>query len=542
MRTLLRLAVLTLAITAQAQTVFVFSLDGLGHHHFSRFPLKTLQRLAARGATAAGIQPAFPSTTANSHAALWTGAYADVSHIAANSQPLLPRAAHTFLERNNGFRSDQLAAEPIWVAAARQNVKTVVYQAPQAFPFRDFNTHTNATTLNGYQSRQIARHAILRRKDLTFTSPTEFHFQHGPVTLKGVLSKTGLTIENTPVPHAPAESQPPFKRPLARRFSQGLYIDSPVPAVVYFRLFERTETDLLLYISPIQELAISQGSAVPLLKESGGFFGNTYQGPLFTDAQSLEVMELLARQNARHTEWLTKHLSPGLFIGYLPIIDELGHRYLGLYEQKDPSAQKAMLWGYTIAERWSQQIARLLTKKDHLILTADHGMAPTYKLVSVNEILRRAGLGSKATHIYNSVLLNTTDWKGGTVTDRLQVRAQVQQALQAQNVFTGFYTPEQHGAQYGIGGPAGSDLYFDLQPGYYVRDAVGEIFPPLDKPAGNHGFRPDREDMLAVLFATGPKLKPGTQWPRLKSIDVAPLAAKLLSIDPPRHAKGTSPF
>ena len=46
---------------------------------------------------------------------------------------------------------------------------------------------------------------------------------------------------------------------------------------------------------------------------------------------------------------------------------------------------------------------------------------------------------------------------------------------------------EQHGAQYGIGGPAGSDLYFDLQPGYYVRDVAGELFPVLDNPAGNHG-------------------------------------------------------
>lgn len=539
---ILRLAVLALAITAEAQTVFVFSLDGLGHHHFSRFPLKTLQRLASRGAKAAGIQPAFPSTTANSHAALWTGAYGDVSHIAANSQPALPRAAHTFLERNNGFRSNQLAAEPLWITAARQDRKTVVYQAPQVFPFTAFNTHPNVTALNGYQSRQVARQAILRRKDLTFETPTTFHFQHGPVTLKGTLTKTGLLIEGTPVPFAPAETDPPVRRPLARHFSAGLYLEDPVPAVVYFRLFEKSDSDLLLYVSPIQELAISQGTAVPLLKEAGGFLGNTYLGPLLTLAQSMEVMELLARQNARHTEWLTRHFRPRLFIGYLPILDELGHRYLGLYEQQDPAARKAMLWGYTIAERWSQQIAKLLTGDDHLILTADHGMAPTYKLVNVNEILRRAGLGRVATHIYNSVLINTADWKDGTVNNRAEVRAQVQRALEAQKVFAGFYTPEEHGAQYGIGGPAGSDLYFDLLPGYYVRDAVGELFPPLEAPAGNHGYRPDREDMLAVLFAYGPKLKPGTQWARLKSIDVAPLAAKLLGMDPPRNAKGTSPF
>ena len=56
---------------APAQTVFLFSLDGFGHQFFTKSPaaapLKTFRRLAARGAMADGIQPAFPSTTANSH-------------------------------------------------------------------------------------------------------------------------------------------------------------------------------------------------------------------------------------------------------------------------------------------------------------------------------------------------------------------------------------------------------------------------------------------------------------------------------------------
>jgi hypothetical protein len=118
----------------------------------------------------------------------------------------------------------------------------------------------------------------------------------------------------------------------------------------------------------------------------------------------------------------------------------------------------------------------------------------------------------------------------------------VQAALAAYDVFTGFYTPEEHGAQYGIGGPAGSDLYFDLKPGYTVREQVGEIFPPLESPTGVHGFRPDRPDMLATLFAVGPRLRPGTKWPRLRSIDVAPLVTTLLGIAPPRDARGRSPM
>jgi len=533
---------LLLAPAAFADTVFVFSLDGLGHEVFRTAPLPTLQRLAAKGAQADGMQPAFPSTTANSHAALWTGAYGDVSGITANSQPRLPRKDHTFRERNNGYRADQLTAEPIWVTAARQGVRTVVYEAPQVFPFGPANTHEKAITLNGYQTRQVAPHQVLKRSDLKFASDAEFQFQHGPIELRGTLTASGLRIGGIDVKAAPAESGLVGSRPLARYFSAGLYIDDPVPAVIYFRLFSYSNDDLLLYVSPVQEMGISQGDARPLLREAGGFIGNSYQGPKLDEWQAMETTELLTRQNLAHTAWLQRHYQPGLFIGYLPVADELGHRYTGLRSAGDATAIRALAWGFGVIERWSQGIAKLVGRRDHLVLTADHGMTPVSKAVNVNEILRRAGLGGDAVHVYNSVLLNTADWKGGTVTDRLTTRTRVQAALAAYDVFTGFYTPEEHGARYGIGGPAGSDLYFDLKPGYTVRDQVGEVFPPLDKPIGVHGFRPDREDMLATLFAVGPAFKAGTKWPRLRSIDVAPLVTTLLGIAPPRGARGQSPM
>lgn len=533
---------LLLAPAALADTVFVFSLDGLGHEVFKTAPLPTLQRLAEKGAQADGMQPAFPSTTANSHAALWTGAYGDVSGIAANSQPRLPRKDHTFRERNNGYRADQLTAEPIWVTAARQGVRTVAYQAPQAFPFGPANTHEKAITWNGYQTRQVAPHQVLKRSDLQFVSATDFRFRHGPMELRGTLAATGLRINGIEVKAAPVETGLIGSRPLARHFSAGLYVDDPVPAVLYFRLFAYSKDDLLLYVSPAQEMGVSQGDAQALLREAGGFIGNSYQGPMLDEWQSMETTELLTRQNLAHTAWLQRHYQPGLFIGYLPVADELGHRYAGLQNAGDATAMRALDWGFGIIERWSRGIAKLVGSRDHLILTADHGMTPVSKAVNVNEILRRAGLGSMAVHVYNSVLLNTTDWKEGTVTDRLATRARVQAALAAHDVFTGFYTPEEHGAKYGIGGGAGSDLYFDLKPGYTVRDQVGEVFPPMEKPLGVHGFRPDRDDMLATLFAVGPRLKAGTKWPRLRSIDVAPLVATLLGISPPRHARGQSPM
>jgi uncharacterized protein YndB with AHSA1/START domain len=517
-----------------AQTLFLFSLDGLGHQIFTQAPyasqLKTLRRMAANGAMADGLQAAFPSTTANSHAALWTGVYGDRSQITANSQPLLPRSAHTFLERGSGYRADQLAAEPIWVIAGRQNRRSVVYQAPQAFPFLPINTHPNAVTLNGYQTRQIAGHRVLRRADLTFDSSDRFHFEHGPVTLRGRLLPGGLAIEGVPVRYKPAVT----RYSGARHFSSGYYVDAPVPAVIYFRLFEYTSSDLLLYVSPIQELAISQGDARDLLRSTGGFIGNSYAGPALNVWQALETSELVARQNARHTLWLARRHKPDLFVGYLPLADELGHRFIGLYRNSDPEALRAMDWGYRIIEEWSRQVTALAGARDHVIVTADHGMTPVTKLVNIRGALRRAGLDASVSSVSNFVVLNTPDWKNGAVQDREGTLSRVRAVLTAlrnpEPVIAGFFTPEEHGGKFGIGGPAGGDLYFDLEPGYYVRDGIGELFPPLDKPIGAHGHRPDREDMLATLIVRGPTIPKATRWPRMRSIEVAPLAAKLLGI------------
>jgi predicted AlkP superfamily pyrophosphatase or phosphodiesterase len=530
-----------------ADRVFVFSFDGLGHQILTKLPaaaqLKTLRAWAARGAIADGIVPAFPSTTANSHAALWTGAYGDVSLITANNQPVVPRAEHTFLERSNGYRSDQLAAEPLWVAAARQGKKVVAYQVTQAIPFRDINTHPNAVVINSYQTREVARHQLLRRSDFVIGDGGRFTFRHGELTLAGEFLQEGLRIEGVTVKPAPV-SQGLSEGPLARHFSDPLWIEQPFPAAIYFRLFRYSKDDLLLYVSPVEETAFSIGEAREMLREAGGTVNNSM---LFSDVElgiGLETMELAARQNARQTAWLWRKHKPDLFIGYNPFADEVEHQYLGAYLRGDTEAKRAMDWAFAIVERWSREIGALMEERDHVVITSDHGMSPTYQSVNVNEILRRAGLADEASLVYNSILLNTTDWKGGAVRDREALRKRVRAALESVRnggpVFTAFFTAD--GGRFALNGPAGSDLYFDLAPGYTVQDVAGQLFPQPARMGGNHGFRPDREDMLAVLIAAGPRIAPGTKWPRLKSIDFTSLVSDLLGVDPPRQAQGRSPL
>lgn len=91
-----------------------------------------IRALFSRSACAAYAQPAFPSLTAPGHASLWTGAYGDVSGIAANDQPRLPLDEHTLLESVSGFSFEALRAEPLWLTAGRAGVSVVGHHVTQA--------------------------------------------------------------------------------------------------------------------------------------------------------------------------------------------------------------------------------------------------------------------------------------------------------------------------------------------------------------------------------------------------------------------------
>jgi hypothetical protein len=66
-----------IAASPPPSRVVLVSLDALGYQIWLQDPvaaeLTALREIADSGVVAAGVQPAFPSTTANSHAAIWTG-------------------------------------------------------------------------------------------------------------------------------------------------------------------------------------------------------------------------------------------------------------------------------------------------------------------------------------------------------------------------------------------------------------------------------------------------------------------------------------
>lgn len=569
--------------------VFLVSLDGLGyetlHHDPVARELTSVHQLAKAGTEARGMTPHFPSTTANGHAAIWTGMWGDRNGIMSNSMPAAPRGEHTILDRVNGYRSDALRAEPFWVTAARQGVRTVAQQVTQAYPFTRLNTAENAVVLNGYQTKLIAEHTVLKRADVTpercgHGAPEGaecFTWKAGPVAMHGVLTRgetpavavtaVGRTVHARA---APLETEPPRSRELARHFSRGLHLPDVAgagPATVYFRLFEVSANDFLLYQSPIHELGVSGGPELRarLIREAGGYIGNgpkyakPYKlgTPLFqggdgaAERRYLEAVELVARQFVAHAEWLIKNVEPRLFIGYIPLPDEIDHAWKALAQTSD-AYQELRTWGYVIANKYPAAINALRRPEDRLVLVSDHGMTPVFKEVHVNAALRNAGLlatddngnidpaRTKVMDIRNCLLVNTTQWKGGIVPTR-QRRAVIAQAARVlrdirdpetnKSVISRVYTSDRDARRFGYGGPNGADACFDYAPGYAGADAFApELITRKSPPAGAHGLDPTRRDMEGVFIASGSGIQADATVPKRRAIDVAPYVLKLLGL------------
>ncbi len=600
MRTLVvAITVLLAACGAGAEDrLILVSFDGLGQQIVNDDPvaaeLTALQGIAARGVSAAGVLPAAPSTTANSHAAIWTGTYHN--GVLYNSNPYPAKSGRTVRERRNGFRAESLLAEPLWVTAGRQGVPAVAHQATQAYPFLPGNTAPEASAppvvVNGYQTKRLAPHQALRKADVEWTecdgwtpalpAPARcFGWTAGEVSFHAAIVEQAIWVAldksgpRVSVAAAPLEEGYANDRPLARHFSDPLPVNGV--SAVYFRLFEFAPggSDFLLFQSVIQESGLHDGKRTAnealeeMVSATGPFLPNgpvqLYRsgrlGPALlsggtgvAERRYLEVVELITRQFNRHSRWLWEHYQPRLLLDYFPYPDEVDHTWLGLVRTPPESLSAdsreklhdARRWAYRLINRRLETLAGLAGAEDHILVTGDHGMAAVSKVVKIDQALARHGLDGDAVHLRYSILLNGGDWVGGAVEAlrREETLARVTEALASiRDPETGerVVTRIERVAQ--RAGHLTADLTFDLRPGYAAVDsAAGPMVEAAGHPFGTHGLSPVRPDMRTILAGAGPRLERGAQWPLLRSIDIAPLVADLLGIDPPKNSEGRSPL
>ena len=262
---------------------------------------------------------------------------------------------------------------------------------------------------------------------------------------------------------------------------------------------------------------------------------------------------------------------------YLPMADEFGHLLYGRLDPRLASHDPALdgLLRPVLAGAFGEVdrvLGRMFALAEaagaHLMVVSDHGMSGTDRLLHLNVALERARLlafaadGTVDLSRTKAMLLTTAD---GSVAINRTVRPQgvvppgeeravleaVRTALlgirsEGEPVVTGFLTPAGEG-KVRPGGNSTGDLFPVLRPGFLpsARPADDIVMPA--RAAGNHGFHPFRRDMLAVLGAWGPRIRPASEWPRASALDVVPTALDLLGLPadpalPGRSLLGAAPL
>lgn len=321
---------------ATAPPVLLISMDGLNEATLRRTlspaQAPTFHQVFEEGRCAEHVIPAFPSLTAASHAALWTGAWGNVTGLTGNALHRLPRSEHTVLALRSGFSYLPLGAEPVWITAARHGLRVGGHHPTQApFPAgfppldtdqtperaeerraeqREILAQANIKVFNGYNQR-LLEDGVRRAADMTPGSVADWRGLEalppdGPppralqwetplgqlhVLLHGdAEGYRRLAVATRPVlddavmveAHA-AETEAPDGRALARFFSPPLRLESGAgePVSMRFRLFEIAAdgSDFLLY-HPAVHVAEANRPEVMQAYELGapGWVGNSSMG------------------------------------------------------------------------------------------------------------------------------------------------------------------------------------------------------------------------------------------------------------------------
>jgi len=438
---------------APAKKAIIISWDGAADWVMDRLltegRLPNVARVAKAGARADYCVPAFPSKTACGHAALWTGAYADVNGITGNAVPLFPRGEHTLLEQRSGFDSASLRAEPLFLTAAKAGKKVVILSATQAFPPDRWVAELRVRgvpedrflSFSGFES-SIAGDAIHDGKSLRPAegwtplpphngSPREFSAVVGEQTFyflvyddpaDPVVGADTLLIRQESRDAAKSSASATLKPAEAtgnvQQWSPRFRVTKgDLFGYTYFRLFALApEGGLVLYqravnglrgAAPREEIeryldAYGGFHAAPFNPYENGALGKTlWQGGDGTaERRLLECIRLDIEFLKRGTRYAIKRWNPDLLHHYTPWSDSAGHMWMGALDPASPRYDPALaqkLWPFyaqvfELQDDWLGAILREMDRESVLCLVSDHGMEGVGRFFAPNAALEKAGL------------------------------------------------------------------------------------------------------------------------------------------------------
>jgi predicted AlkP superfamily pyrophosphatase or phosphodiesterase len=407
--------------------------------------LPGLARLARDGAHARHVTPGYPSITAQGWAALWTGAYGDVTGATGNTVPVLPRSEHTLLESESGFAAPR--ADPIWMAALRADRRVVVLSTSGFGAAEDYHEEMRAAgipldRLVSYNQfgASVAERGVL---DETALHPArgwqsigsdegdalEFSLAVGESAFHVLVfgdpsnPREGLNTaavcadekdlngrcELITAAEAGTDLEPWSEAFVARR--EGLV------GRVYFRLFDLAPdgSRMLFYQravsgipnpSPIEEEFLDGAGAVSEQPQVDAYLAGDFGPPVWEDGDGtaerrlLEVARLEAELSKRAIWEALDLYDPDVLLHYTAITDQIGHALIGALDPRSPRFELHLadeLWPVyvEVLQLQDQILPELLDRVDSstiVTVLSDHGMGGAGTYFSPNAVLEEAGL------------------------------------------------------------------------------------------------------------------------------------------------------
>ncbi len=597
---------------APARRVVLLSIDGLaavrqdellarGAYHDA----EGLAAFAARGFVVDRAIAVNPTLTAVSHASIATGAFPAVTGIVSNAFHL---PGTPISQSVSGFAAPW-HAEPLWAAFRRQGRRVGVLAfpgcdgtAPQraadfgtAFPAAPF-AHPREVALSAREfapvpaggaaapeqcgSPRLATVAVkLSGGDVPPTAT--FYLTACTAPGGGPPTYTSLVVDDDP---DPADGTLARVRPgewfplqlvtpdpdggsrlvgswcLLQDLDPGLdrvrfYQGSFNATRAYPRSFrERLDRDAGFWPGPADDRALERG-----LAGEGG----------------LSVSEYLA-QVRRFSAYLSScaasavaHERFDLLMAYQPVVDEVEHALLVTGpRQRDYSpglaatAGDAVDAGYAVADRAVGDLARQLDlRRDALVVVSDHGMAPLWEQVHVNEVLRRAGLATADSSgrypVPGAASKMVAFCSGGCAQlyvnlegreptgvvpparrdEVVRAAASALAALEVDGVpaVERMFRRDELGPL-GLEAPEAGDLVAFMTPGFAADGRIGGSEHEPAAYAGQHGYLDTHGELAAIWVARGaavPRKRVATRSLTL----VAAFVSALAGVDPPRNAQ-----
>ena len=419
--------------------VVVISVDAARFDHITQLAMQgylpNIAKLMSSGVYAEMVV-AFPTATAVSHAAISTGAPPGVNGIVGNSIHL-PNT--TVTSTTSGFSGFNLLSEPIWIAAERQGLKSIIVSFPQSTP-PAWNV-TESILFNFYDASAAFTASALYTTNRTVGGAIYIDFTNatGWINVEKVLGSVVKALESSikigdttwylyladlngdgvydKLAIAP-------EKDLIKAYtvlSEGEW-SKPINTTIVYANKTYTITPLLkaIKLNPVSDFRLYRGLTRPfeapwynkvnvawsvwnnVFTKTGTFTDGDYVGLIrgwFDEETYIETVNYTNRLFADWTVFIIKNYDWDLVLTYTPIIDNVYHQFLGLTDPSMPyyNSEKAKYYWdlivrtYKMVDEFVGAVLENVPPNTVIMLLSDHGQVPIKKIVYVNGILCNKG-------------------------------------------------------------------------------------------------------------------------------------------------------